>query len=152
MEAYPDGHCAGVALCYAVEAEPLDTAGAIRFAAITAGFDGEPLVAVNGDVLTDLDVGRLVAFHRDRGARATLHLTTAEARSAFGVVPTDADGRVGEFVEKPPRETAPTNKINAGSYILEPEVIAGIPADRRVSIERETFPALAAEGVLYALA
>jgi mannose-1-phosphate guanylyltransferase len=152
LEAYPDGRCAGVTLRYAVEPEPLDTAGAIRFAAITAGFDDERLLAVNGDVLTDLDVAALVAFHQERGAMATLHLTTVDDPSAYGVVPTDGDGRVLEFVEKPPRESAPTNKINAGSYILEPAVIARIPDGRRVSIERETFPALAAEGVLYAMA
>jgi mannose-1-phosphate guanylyltransferase len=151
LEAYPEGQCAGVALRYAVEAEPLDTAGAIRFAAITAGFADEPLVAVNGDVLTDLDVARLIDFHRDRHALATLHLTTVDDPSAYGVVPTDDEGRVLEFVEKPPRATAPTNKINAGSYVLEPAVIARIAAGRRVSIERETFPALAAEGVLFAL-
>jgi mannose-1-phosphate guanylyltransferase len=152
LEAYPDGQCAGVTLRYAVESEPLDTAGAIRFAAVTAGFDGERLVAVNGDVLTDLDIAALVAFHHDRKAEATLHLTTVDDPSAYGVVPTDPDGRVREFVEKPPRHSAPTNKINAGSYVLEPSVITRIPDARRVSIERETFPALAAEGVLFAMA
>jgi mannose-1-phosphate guanylyltransferase len=152
LEAYPDGRCAGVALRYAVESEPLDTAGAIRFAALSAGFVGETIVAVNGDVLTDLDVSALVAFHEVHHARATLHLTTVDDPSAFGVVPTDDDGRVIAFVEKPPRERAPTNKINAGTYVLEPSVIHGIPDGRRVSIERETFPALAADRALFAMA
>ncbi len=149
-DAYPDGICAGVALTYAVEEEPLDTAGAIRFAARLAGLD-DTFVVVNGDVLTDLDVTELVAFHRDRGAEATVALTPVEDPSAFGVVPTDEAGRVVAFIEKPPPGEAPTNLINAGTYVLEPSVLARIPGGRRVSIERETFPALAGDGRLYAL-
>jgi mannose-1-phosphate guanylyltransferase len=152
LSAYPDGTCAGVRLHYAVESEPLDTAGAIRFAAVTAGFTGETFVALNGDVLTDLDVGALVAFHRQRGAEGTLHLIEVDDPSAFGVVPTAADGRVATFIEKPPRETAPTNRVNAGTYVLEPSVLDRIPGDRRVSIERETFPAMAGDGTLYGYA
>jgi mannose-1-phosphate guanylyltransferase len=150
IDAYPDGFCAGVALTYAVEDAPLDTAGAIRFAAGVAGIDDTFLV-VNGDVLTDLDVTALIAFHRDRGAEATVALTPVDDPSAFGVVPTDEDGRVVAFIEKPPPGDAPTNLINAGTYVLEPSVLARIPAGRRVSIERETFPALVADGRLYAL-
>jgi mannose-1-phosphate guanylyltransferase len=150
VDAYPDGSCAGVKLIYAVEAEPLDTAGAIRFAAATAGVD-DTFVAVNGDVLTDLDVTALVRFHRQRGAQATIALTPVEDPSAFGVVPTDADGLVIAFIEKPARDEAPTNLINAGTYVLEPGVLDLIPTGRRVSIERETFPALVAAGGLYAL-
>jgi mannose-1-phosphate guanylyltransferase len=151
IDAYRDGKCAGVKLSYAVEAEPLDTAGAIRFAASQAGLD-ETFVVANGDVLTGLDVSALVDFHRDRGAEATIALTPVEDPSAFGVVPTDRDGRVVAFIEKPPSHDAPTNLINAGTYVLEPSVLARIPAGRRVSIERETFPALAADRRLYAQA
>lgn len=150
-DAYPDGVCAGARLRYAVEPEPLDTAGAVRFAADAAGV-GERVVVVNGDVLTDLDVTALVRFHEAAGAAATIALTPVDDPSAFGVVPTDADGRVVAFIEKPPRDEAPTNLINAGTYVLEPEVLAGIPAGRRVSIEREVFPALAAGGRLHAMA
>ncbi len=149
-EAYPEASCAGVGLTYAVEPEPLDTAGAIRFAACFAGFD-ETFVVVNGDVLTDLDVRGLVAFHQDRDAEATVALTPVEDPSAFGVVPTDADGRVSGFIEKPSPGGAPTNLINAGTYVLEASVLARIPSGRRVSIERETFPALVRAGRLYAL-
>ena len=109
-------------------------------------------MVVNGDVLTDLDVTALVAFHRDRGAEATMALTPVEDPSAFGVVPTDDDGRVVAFIEKPPPGEAPTNLINAGTYVLEPSVLDRIPGGRRVSIERETFPALVDDGRLYALA
>jgi mannose-1-phosphate guanylyltransferase len=151
LAAYPDGNCNGVTMTYAVEAEPLDTAGAIAFAAAEAGID-DTFVVVNGDVLTDLDVSALVAFHRSRPADATIHLTPVADPSAFGVVPTEADGRVIAFIEKPPRDEAPTNLINAGTYVLEPSVVRMIPAGRKVSIERETFPALVAAGRLYAMA
>jgi mannose-1-phosphate guanylyltransferase len=149
--AYPSGVCAGVTLDYAVEDAPLDTAGAVRFAARAAGID-ETFLVVNGDVLTDLDVSALVAFHQARGAEATIHLTPVDDPSRFGVVPTDEDGRVLAFIEKPPRGEAPTNLINAGMYVLEPSVLDRIPGERPVSIERETFPALVADRRLYAMA
>ena len=91
MEAYPDGDAAGIRLVYAVEPEPLDTAGAVRFAATFAGID-ETFVVVNGDVLTDLDLTSLVAFHRERDAQGTIALHPVADPSAFGVVPTDARG------------------------------------------------------------
>jgi mannose-1-phosphate guanylyltransferase len=150
VEAYPDGRCSGVELHYAVEPEPLDTAGAIRFAATDAGI-AERFLVVNGDVLTDLDVAALVAFHERTGAEATIALTKVEDPSAYGVVPTDAEGRVEAFIEKPPRGEAPTDLINAGTYVLEPSVLARIPADVPVNVERVTFPAMVEDGTLYAL-
>ena len=150
MAAFPDGRCAGVALHYAVEPEPLDTGGAIRFAADHAGID-DTFVVVNGDVLTDLDVERLVDFHRRKGAEATLHLTPVDDPSAYGVVDLDDDGRVRRFVEKPAPGTAPSNLINAGTYVFEPSVLGRIPTGRKVSIERETFPLLVDDGRLFAL-
>jgi mannose-1-phosphate guanylyltransferase len=153
LERYADGQCAGVRLHYAVEPEPLDTAGAVRFAAEHAGLLGgsmdEPLLVLNGDVLTDLDITALVAFHRDRGAEGTIHLSPVEDPSRYGVVPVDADGRVIEFIEKPPREQAPSHWINAGTYVLEHAALARVPAGRRVSIERETFPAMVGAGTLF---
>jgi mannose-1-phosphate guanylyltransferase len=151
LTAYPDHHCAGVELLYAVEPEPLDTAGAIGFAARFAGID-ETFVVVNGDVITGLDVGALIAFHRQHQAEATIALTPVVDPSRYGVVCTDADGRVSAFIEKPPAADAPTNLINAGTYVLEPSVLERVPEGRRVSIERETFPALVEGGRLYALA
>jgi mannose-1-phosphate guanylyltransferase len=149
MEAYPDSRVAGMGLAYAVEPEPLDTAGAVRFAATFAGID-DTFVVVNGDVLTDLDLTALVAFHRERGAEGTIALHPVADPSAFGVVPTDDEGRVTAFVEKPPRDEAPTNEINAGTYVLEPSVLARIPEGGRVSIERETFPAMVRDSGLFA--
>jgi mannose-1-phosphate guanylyltransferase len=151
VEAYPSFLIAGVPVAYAVEPEPLDTAGAIRFAAQHGGVTST-FIVVNGDVLTDLDVTALIAFHRDRGAAATIALHPVPDPSRFGVVPTDEAGRVLAFVEKPPRDEAPTNEINAGTYVLEPGVLELIAPDERVSVERVTFPALAQAGMLYALA
>jgi mannose-1-phosphate guanylyltransferase len=149
LDAYPEGVCAGVTVHYAVEPEPLDTAGAIRFAARHAAID-ERFVVVNGDVLTDLDVGALMEFHAERGAEATIALHKVEDPSAFGVVPTDPDGRVLAFVEKPPRDEAPTDLINAGTYVFEPSMLDRIPEGRKVSIERETFPRVVTDGRLFA--
>jgi NDP-sugar pyrophosphorylase family protein len=148
--AYPEGRFEGIRLAYAVESEPLDTAGAVRFAALEAGVN-ERFLVVNGDVLTDLDLGALVAFHMAKRAQATIHLTPVEDPSRFGVVQRDDEGRVLAFIEKPARHEAPTNLINAGSYVLEPEVLASIPAGRPVSIEREVFPALSRDGCLFAM-
>ena len=149
LEAYPEGVAAGIRLTYAVEPEPLDTAGAVRFAATFGGVD-DTFVVVNGDVLTDLDLSGLLAFHRERRAEGTIALHPVPDPSSFGVVPTDSDGRVTAFVEKPPRDEAPTNQINAGTYVLEPSVLERIPAGGSVSIERETFPAMVRDGTLFA--
>ena len=150
-EAYPDGRCAGVPVTYAIEPERMDTAGAVRFAARAAGID-DTFIVVNADVLTAIDLRALVEFHRKAGAEGTISLTPVADPSAYGVVPTDEDGRVLAFIEKPARDEAPTNLINAGCYVLEPSVLDLIPDGRRVSIERETFPAMVAKGSLFALA
>jgi mannose-1-phosphate guanylyltransferase len=147
---FPDAHFGDLKLSYAVEDHPLGTAGAIRFAA--RGIE-ERMVVCNGDVLTTLDLGALVAFHDARGAEATIHLTQVADPSAFGVVPTRDNGEVVAFVEKPPADVAPTNWINAGTYVLEPAVLERIPERLAVSIERETFPRMLEEPRrLYAMA
>ena len=148
--AYPDGTCAGVSLHYAIEPEPRDTAGAIRFAALDAGI-AERFLVLNGDVLTDLDVGALVAAHERTGAEGTIALHRVDDPSAFGVVPTDDDGRVTAFIEKPPPDEAPTDLINAGTYVLEPSVLDRIAPDVPVNVERVTFPAMVADGSLFAV-
>jgi mannose-1-phosphate guanylyltransferase len=146
---FPEGRFGDLKLRYAVEDHPLGTAGAVRFA--TRGIE-ERVVVCNGDVLTTLDLDALVAFHDDRGAEATIHLTRVEDPSAFGVVPTRDDGEVVAFVEKPPKGVAPTNWINAGTYVLEPSVLERIPERLTVSIERETFPRMLEEpSRLYAM-
>ena len=125
------------------EQEPLGTAGAIKNAEEFAR-EGTCLV-FNGDVLTDIDLGALVQFHRDRGAMGTIYLTPVDDPSAFGVVPTAEDGRVTGFIEKPPREEAPTDLINAGIYVLEPAILDRIPKGEVWSSERQLFPSLVEE-------
>ncbi len=140
----------GIKLRYAVEGSPLGTAGGIRFAA--EGMQ-ERFVVCNGDVLTTLDLTAMVAFHEGHGASATICLSRVEDPSAFGVVPTREDGEVVGFIEKPPPGAAPTDWINAGTYVLEPSVLDRIPSRLNVSIERETFPRMVeTRGALYAYA
>lgn len=156
MAAFPDGRCGDVSLTYAVEPEPLDTGGAIRFAADSAGIDSTFIVA-NGDVMTDLNVGDLLAAHRNSGASATLHLIGVDDPSAFGVVDLQdpegsGEGAILQFVEKPPRGTEPSNLINAGTYVFEPSVLDLIPSGERLSIERDTFPKLVESGGVHGVA
>jgi len=150
QQQYPDGRCAGAELRYAVEPEPLGTAGAIRFAATDAGID-ETFMVLNGDVLTDLDLSALAEFHASHAGEATIALHEVDDPSRFGVVDLDPDGRVLRFVEKPAPGEAPSHLINAGAYVLEPSVLDRIPEGRSVSIERETFPELVTERSLWAV-
>lgn len=140
----------GISVEVAHETEPLGTAGAIKNAEQLVG--DETFFAFNGDVLSSIDLTAALEFHRASGGVGTIVLTPVEDPSAFGVVPTDGSGRVERFVEKPPPGTVDTNEINAGIYILEPEILAGIPPDQVVSIEREVFPGLAEQGRLFAMA
>ncbi|NNF53294.1 MAG: NDP-sugar synthase [Acidimicrobiales bacterium] len=151
QEAYPTGEIAGVKLHYAVESEPLDTGGAIGFAAREAGFTDQTFIALNGDVINDLNVSQLVDQHKTFGGEGTIHLTPVEDPSRFGVVPIDADGRVEAFIEKPPAGEAPTNWINAGTYVLEPSVLDRLPEGQKISLERAVFPDMVAAGQLFAV-
>ncbi|MGW0737740.1 sugar phosphate nucleotidyltransferase [Streptomyces sp. NPDC002851] len=145
---FGDGAAYGVRLEYVVEDEPLGTGGAIRNAAerLTCEPD-EPVLVFNGDILTGLDIRGLVDTHRTVDADVTLHLARADDPRAFGLVPTDATGRVTAFTEKPqtPEEIV-TDQINAGCYVFRRSVIDTIPAGRPVSVERETFPGLLDSG------
>lgn len=151
FEAFPDGVCAGVALHYAVEPEPLDTAGAIAFAARHAGVS-DTFVVMNGDILCDVDIAELVAFHKARGAEGTLHLTPVDDPSQYGVVEVDENGWVKRFVEKPAPGETESRVINAGTYVLEPSVLDRMPVGERLSIERVVFPAMVKDGTLAAMA
>ena len=145
---FDHGQKVGVELVYAVEDEPLGTGGAIRNASkhLTCGPD-EPVVVFNGDVLTGLDIAGLIDKWRDSNADVALYLTRVEDPRAYGLVPTDPDGQVLEFREKPttPEEII-TDQINAGCYVFKRSVIDEIPDGVSVSVERETFPALLARG------
>jgi mannose-1-phosphate guanylyltransferase len=135
----------GMRLRYVVEDDPRGTAGPVRLA-LDEGILEDRLVVTNGDVLTDLDLAAELARHERSGAAATLGLVAVEDTASYGVVPTDAEGRVEAFLEKS-AEAPPTNRINAGVYVLERGVIEAIPAGRAVSFEREIFPALVGDGL-----
>ena len=151
-QAFPDGRLGttGVRVHYAVEPEPLDTGGAVAFAARSVGVD-DTFVVANGDVLTDLSIRWLVSEHRRIGADATIHLIPVSDPSAFGVV--ELDGQmVRRFVEKPAPGETESDLVNAGTYVFEPSVLDLIESGRRVSVERSTFPILVKDRRLAAVA
>jgi mannose-1-phosphate guanylyltransferase len=136
----------GMRLRYVVEEEPLGTGGPVRLA-LDEGILEERLLVLNGDVLTDIDLTAEIAQHDATGARCTLALIEVEDTASYGVVPTDADGKVEAFLEKTEGE-APTNRINAGAYVLAREVVESlVPAGGAVSFEREVFPRLVGNGL-----
>jgi mannose-1-phosphate guanylyltransferase len=146
--AFGDGAAFGLSVDYVTEDVPLDTAGGIRNAAAALRGSGpeDPVVVLNSDILSGHDLGAQLDLHRKTDAAATLHLVEVTDPSRFGVVPTDESGRVTAFAEKTPDPV--TNRVNAGCYVFRREVIGQIPAGRRVSVERETFPGLISSGQL----
>ncbi len=138
-----DGSRVGVRISYVVEASPLGTAGALKNVEsyLTGAF-----FVLNGDVLTSLDLRAMIAFHERKGGLGAIHTIRVDDPSAFGCVERDGAGRITRFVEKPPRDDAATDEINAGTYLLDRSVLNRIPFGRSVSIERETFPELLAAG------
>ncbi|WP_099020370.1 mannose-1-phosphate guanylyltransferase [Mycolicibacterium palauense] len=140
--AFGDGSKLGLEIEYVFEEEPLGTGGGIANVAST--LRGDTAVVFNGDVLSGADLGQLLNFHYDHDADLTLHLVRVGDPRAFGSVPTE-DGRVTAFLEK--TEDPPTDQINAGCYVFKRKIIDMIPTGREVSVEREVFPALLADGV-----
>jgi mannose-1-phosphate guanylyltransferase len=142
-----DGSSLGLRVDYVTEDVPMGTGGGIRnvLDRLESGPE-DPVVILNGDILSGHDLAAQVAAHRASGAEVTLHLCEVEDPRAVGCVPTDDTGRVTAFLEKTP--TPVTNRINAGCYVFKRRVIDAIPADRPVSVERETFPQLVSAGAL----
>jgi mannose-1-phosphate guanylyltransferase len=138
----------GFSIDYVVEDHPLGTAGGIKNA--ERYLDGDPLVVVNGDVLSGMDLRVAIEKHEASDALATIVLTSVEDPTAYGLVEVDHDMLVHRFIEKPAADEITTNLVNAGIYVLEPEVLSMIPEGQEVSIEREVFPHLQAEGRLRA--
>ena len=134
------GEDLGVRLQYVTEPQPMGTAGAYKYAA--AEFD-EPTIVLNGDILTDIIVARLIKHHQRSGAQATIVLTPVKDPSRYGVVELDANENVVRFLEKPAPEDlekSGSNLINAGIYILEPEILDLIPEGQNHSFEYNVFP------------
>jgi mannose-1-phosphate guanylyltransferase len=142
-EIFGDGGDTGLSLRYMVEPAPLGTAGAIKYAA--ANVD-DSIVVFNGDVLTEVDLGAVIALHRERKAKATIVLTPVDNPTAYGLVETDARGNIQRFIEKPDPQQITCDTINAGIYILEPDTFDRIPPDVPYSIERSYFPSLIERG------
>lgn len=138
---FGEGERHGVRLTYVREETPLGTAGAVQNVADHLD-RARPFFVFNGDVFSDIDLSAMLRFHRERGAVATISLTPVPDPSAFGVVDHERDGRVRRFIEKPPPGTAPTNLINAGTYVLEPTVLDFIPRGQHYMFERGVFPGL----------
>ncbi|MEN9201636.1 MAG: NDP-sugar synthase [Thermostichus sp. DG_1_6_bins_120] len=137
----------GVKLRYIPEDTPLDTAGALVLA--QPYFSGEPLVVFNADILTDLDLQALIQCHVQSRAAATLTLTRVEDITAYGLVEVGKEGRIQSFREKPtPAEalTLTSNTINAGTYVLDPAILANYPSGEPLSFERRVFPDLLSQG------
>ena len=128
--------------------KPLGTGGPIKKAEKCVGHDS-PFLVLNGDIFADVNYTEILRTHQKKNAVATIALHRVEDPSRYGVADLAKDGRIKRFIEKTPRETAPSNLINAGVYALSPEIFKYIPKGRAVSIEYEVFPKLAEEGVLY---
>jgi mannose-1-phosphate guanylyltransferase len=139
---FGNGAAFGLEIDYVFEDVPLGTGGAIRN--VLEKLSAPTVMVFNGDILSGVDLGALLATHRRHGADATLHLVEVQDPKAFGCVTTDVDGVVTAFLEK--SDDPPTNTINAGCYVLDREVIAAIDPDRVVSVEREVFPSLISSG------
>jgi mannose-1-phosphate guanylyltransferase len=139
---FGDGSKLGLQIDYVFEEQPLGTGGAIANVASKLRYD--TALIFNGDVLSGADLGQLLAAHHERAADVTLHLVRVADPRAFGCVPTDEDGRVTAFLEK--TQDPPTDQINAGCYVFKREIVDTIPTGRAVSVEREVFPGLLADG------
>ncbi|MFA5034737.1 MAG: NDP-sugar synthase [Candidatus Margulisiibacteriota bacterium] len=146
-----DGKKHGVKIHYSIEKYPLGTAGAVKNA--EEFFDDEPLIVINGDILTDIDLTAMIALHKKKKAKVTLSLTRVEDPTAYGLVLADHDGRITHFVEKPSWEKlslyasyGATDRINAGFYVIDPSVFKDVPKGKEHSFERQLFPSLLEAG------
>jgi len=141
---FKDGKHMGVRLTYITERFPLGTAGAVKNCKV---YLDEAFLVLNGDILTDLNIADLVDFHKKMKAMITLTLTKVENPTSYGLIKFDSQKRVISFIEKPQSTEVTNNMINAGSYILEPDILEYIPDGTSYSFERQLFPTLLKKGV-----
>lgn len=141
---FKDGSKFGVDIRYAVEEEPLGTAGALR----NAGhhLENEAFLVLNGDSYSEIDITRFIQFHRKKGGMGTILLSRVSQGQDYGLMKVDEDDRIIGFLEKPEKISS-DSIINAGIYLLEPEVLSYIPEGKQVSLEKKTFPHLLQENV-----
>ncbi len=140
---FGDGTRLGIRLMYSIENLPLGTAGAVKNA---ERFLDDSFIVLNGDIFTDIDLGRIIGLHRENKAMASLALTPVEDPTIYGVVETDSESRVRRFIEKPSRDKVTTNMINAGIYVLEPDILSYIAPSTFSMFERDVFPPLLEKG------
>jgi len=136
---FGNGQTLGMNVDYSVEESPLGTAGSVR---LTSGRLDDTFLVISGDALCDFDLSKLVEFHKEKGAAATIALKSVENPLEFGIVVTDEDGRVERFLEKPSWGQVFSDTINTGVYVLEPEVLRHVPDDRPYDFSKELFPLL----------
>jgi len=139
-----NGRSKGDTIHFCLEDKTLGTCGAVKNA--EKHFNSEPLIVMNGDILTDVDLKAAIKFHKEKKAKATIILVSVEDPTSFGLVLTGKDGRVERFIEKPSPDMVSANTINAGIYILEPEIFSKVPEGEEHSFERELFPSLLEKG------
>src|SRR6059058_5312955 len=133
------GDSLGLNIEYSVEESPLGTAGSVRLASDRLD---DTFLVISGDALCDIDLGKIVEFHKERGAAVTIALKSVENPLEFGIVVTDADGRIERFLEKPSWGQVFSDTINTGIYVLEPQVLRHVPTDRPFDFSQELFPLL----------
>jgi mannose-1-phosphate guanylyltransferase / phosphomannomutase len=136
---FGDGTSLGLNIQYSVEESPLGTAGSVRLASDALD---ETFLVISGDALCDIDLRRIVEFHKEQGAAVTIGLKSVENPLEFGIVVTDEDGKVERFLEKPSWGQVFSDTINTGIYVLEPEVLKHVPTDRPYDFSKELFPLL----------
>ena len=139
-----DGDAWGVRLRYVYESRPMGTAGAVALARRLLG--REPVLVMNGDILTDMDLTRFLTFHQGMGAQVSVGLTRVSDPTAYGLVFVDEAGRVSRFLEKPSYDAAVIDSVNAGVYWIDPALLDRVPDGEPYSFERDLFPALLSEG------
>src|SRR3954469_23518323 len=136
---FGDGDTLGLDISYSVEESPLGTTGSVRLGSDVLD---ETFLVISGDALCDIDVGKIVEFHKEKGAAVTIGMKSVDNPLEFGIVVTDEDGRVERFLEKPSWGQVFSDTINTGIYVLEPEVLRHIPTDRPYDFSKELFPLL----------
>lgn len=134
----------GVKFYYSLEESALGTGGAVKNA--EEFFDDEPLIVLNGDILTDINLGEMVEFHKKNKSTATISAVSVEDPTHYGLIITDENKRIKKFLEKPNWESVTTNRVNAGVYIIDPKVFKKLPKNTNISFEREIFPSLLMSG------
>src|ERR687898_603357 len=139
---FGDGSDWNVNIRYSIEDAPAGTAGSVKMAEQQLGLEGERLLIISGDALTDADLSTLVEFHEDKGSEATMVLKSVENPLDFGIVITEEDGRISRFLEKPAWGQVFSDTVNTGIYLLEPSVLAEIPTKGEYDFSKELFPKL----------